>query len=517
MVLSNILNAAKFVKYLGSSKKTNKLQQQKVLIKLLKKARFTEFGQFYMFDSILQNSNIIKEFKKNVPIFNYTSIYNNWWYKTIEGKLDVCWPGKINFYALSSGTSDSSSKYIPITKDLLKGNKTVMIKQLLSLLNYQDVSFASVGKGWLTLSGSTELQKNDHFFAGDLSGITVKKSPIWFQPFYKPGKKIAKEKDWNKKIEEIVLKAPNWDIGFIVGVPAWVIMCVELIIKKYNLKNIHEIWPNFNFFVHGGVNFEPYKKSFEKMLGKKVTYIETYLASEGFLAYQEKQDKTFMKLVLNEHIYFEFIPFNEQNFDSDGELLPNPISLSIEEVEEKIDYAILISTNAGAWRYLIGDTIQFVHKKNAEIIITGRTKQFLSLVGEHVSIDNMNQAVLLASNDLFISIPEFTVAGFEDGNKFGHHWFIACNNSIKAPDLIKKIDDYLKNLNDDYVVERKSNLKTLRIHILKEAVFFDFLKNQNKVGGQQKFPRVLKGDILNKWNLFIKNYDFIDYCEYKEV
>ena len=201
----------------------------------------------------------------------------------MAGTPNVCWPGKIRYYALSSGTSEAASKFLPLTTDLLRGNKIAMIKQMLSLRTYEDIPLATVGKGWLALGGSTDLQKGAGYFAGDLSGITIKRSPFWFQPFYKPGKKIAREKDWNKKLEEIVEKAPQWDIGFLIGVPAWIQMCMEMIIARYQLKNIHEIWPNLSVFVHGGVHFEPYKKGFEKLLGKPITYIETYLPVKGLL------------------------------------------------------------------------------------------------------------------------------------------------------------------------------------------------------------------------------------------
>ena len=356
-------------KALGLPENNPRRQQLKVLKKLLRKARFTEFGQQYKFDEILMSNHPGKKFQELVPTFNYNSIYQKWWHKTIEGNADICWPGKIKYYALSSGTSEAASKYIPITNDLLRGNKMVMIKQLLSLRNYEDVPFVSLSKGWLTLGGSTDLQKNSDYYAGDLSGISQKKAPFWFQPFYKPGKKIAKQKDWNKKLEEIVEKAPQWDIGFIAGVPAWIQMLVEMIIKKYKLNNIHEMWTNFAFYVHGGVSFEPYKIGFEKLLGKPINYIETYLASEGFIAYQNKQNSKSMKLVTSQHIFLEFVPFDDKNFDADGEMIQNPKSLMIHEVEENKDYALLISTSGGTWRYLIGDTIRFVNKE--ECVIAG--------------------------------------------------------------------------------------------------------------------------------------------------
>ncbi|MEN9684544.1 MAG: hypothetical protein RLZZ28_330 [Bacteroidota bacterium] len=478
-------------------------QQMKVLKKLLRKARFTEFGQQYRFDEILLSKHPGKKFQELVPSFNYNKIYKEWWHKTIEGKADICWPGKIRYYALSSGTSESASKYIPITNEMLRGNKIVMIKQLLSLRTYEDIPYSSLGRGWLTLGGSTDLQKGADYYAGDLSGITVKKAPFWFQPFYKPGKKIAKQKDWNKKLKEIVEKAPEWDIGFLVGVPAWMQMCMEMVIARYKLNNIHEMWPNLAFFVHGGVSFEPYKKGFEKLLGKPVTYIETYLASEGFIAYQDRQHATGMRLVTGEHIFMEFVPFDDINFDADGEMIENPEALMIHEVETGKDYALLISTAAGTWRYLIGDTVRFIDKENCEILITGRTKHFLSLVGEHLSVENMSKAIQCVSEELNISIPEFTVAGIPDGNFFSHHWYIACNDAPDAATLGKMIDDKLKELNDDYAVERKSALKNVILTALPEAVFMDFMKSKGKVGGQHKFPRVLKGSLLTEWQAFL--------------
>lgn len=481
-----------------------KRQQIRVLKKLLKKARFTEFGQQYFFDEILLNRHPGKKFQELVPIFNYNSIHEKWWHKTLKGVPDVCWPGKIKYFALSSGTSESSSKYIPVTNDLMVGNRIVMLKQFLSLRTYEGVSWKNVGKGFLMLGGSTDLQKGPGYYAGDLSGITAKKVPFWFSPFYKPGKKIARTKDWNEKLEEIVRQAPNWDIGFVVGVPAWIQMCIEMVIQRYKLNNIHEIWPRLSFFVHGGVAFEPYKKGFEKLLAKPLTYIETYLASEGFIAYQDRENSTSMRLVTNEHMFLEFIPFDEKNFDSDGNLLQNPECLMIHEVEEGKDYALLMSTSSGAWRYMIGDTIRFTDKEHCEIIITGRTKHYLSLVGEHLSVDNMNHAIQLASDDLNLVIPEFTVAGEKFENLFAHHWYVASDDHID-PDVLRRcIDEKLKVLNDDYAVERTSALKEIMLDVLPESSFMEFMRLKGKIGGQHKFPRVLKGEMLQDWQTFIR-------------
>lgn len=481
-------------------------QQIKVLKKLLRKARFTEFGQRYRFDDILLSNHPGKKFQQMVPACDYNKIYDSWWYKTKEGIPDVCWPGVIKYFALSSGTSDATSKYIPITKDLIRSNTITSFKQLLSLTKYENVPKSAVGKGWLILGGSTQLQKGPTYFAGDLSGIQQKNIPFWFQGLglYKPGKKIAKVKDWATKLEEVVNNAPNWDIGFIVGVPAWLQLCMEKIIEKYNLKNIHEMWPNLAFYVHGGVAMEPYKKGFEKLLGKPITYIETYLASEGFLAYQNRQGTHGMHLALNNNVFFEFIPFDDKNFDSEGNMVDEPEAYMIHEIEENKDYAILISTNAGAWRYAIGDTVRLVDRERSEIVITGRTKHFLSLVGEHLSVDNMNKAIEMVSEELDIFIPEFTVAGIPYGNFFAHQWYLATDDAADAEDLRQRIDLKLKELNDDYEVERRHALKDVLVNVLPEKTFMDFMKAKGKEGGQHKFPRVLKGKMLEDWEQFLQ-------------
>ncbi len=481
-------------------------QQLKVLKKLLRKARFTQFGQLYKFDEILLSRHIGKKFQQLVPTYNYSKIYNEWWYKALEGQADVCWPGQIKYFALSSGTSEAASKYIPITKDLIRSNTVTSFRQLLSLTRYEHLPTSAIGKGWLMLGGSTELQKGPTYYAGDLSGIQQKNIPFWFLGLglYKPGKKIAKQQDWGKKLEEIVVNAPNWDIGFIVGVPAWLQLCLEKIIERYNLKNIHEMWPNLSVYVHGGVAMEPYKKGFAKLLGKPLLYIETYLASEGFLAYQTRQETKGLQLAINNNIFFEFVPFDDDNFDVDGNMVDKPKVLMLHEIELNKNYAILISTNAGAWRYAIGDTIKLIDKEKSEIIITGRTKHFLSLVGEHLSVDNMNKAIELASEELNISIPEFTVAGVPYGSFFAHQWYIATSDAVNAAVLAEKIDDHLKILNDDYAVERKHALKDIKVEVLSQSVFLAFMNAKGKVGGQHKFPRVLKGDMLAEWKLFLE-------------
>jgi hypothetical protein len=256
--------------------------------------------------------------------------------------------------------------------------------------------------------------------------------------------------------------------------------------------------------VHGGVSFDPYKKGFSKLLGKPIHYIETYLASEGFIAYQAFPEKKSMRLVLNNGIFYEFIPFEDKNFNSSGEVKPDAESLSIDQVEEGKEYAILLSTCSGAWRYLIGDVIKFVSVQESEIIITGRTKHFLSLCGEHLSVDNMNKAIELVSDEMNIDIKEFTVAGVPHGSLFAHHWFIGTNDEVDVKVLRDKLDHRLKELNDDYAVERSAALKEVKVDIFPVKVFYEWMESKGKAGGQNKFPRVLKKAQLDEWMDFLE-------------
>jgi hypothetical protein len=484
--------------------------QKKELKELLMAASQTEFGKYYNFSRILNNfrfgqKQFYESFKANVPVHNYNKIHNDWWKLALKGVKNVCWPGRLKYFALSSGTSEASSKYIPVTKDMTKAIQKTSIRQILTLSKY-DLDPETFEAGILMLGGSTHLNKRGSYFEGDLSGIQAARLPFWFQHFYKPGKKIAKNRNWDSKLDEIARQASQWDIGVIVGVPAWIQILMEKIIRHYNVKNIHEIWPNLKVYVHGGVSFDPYRKGFEKLLGRPIYYIETYLASEGFIAFQAYPNKRSMRLVLNNGIFYEFVPFEESNFDSNGELLPEAKTYLIDEVEEGRDYALLISSCAGAWRYLIGDVIRFTSLEESEIIITGRTKHFLSLCGEHLSVDNMSKAIELVSNDYNITIPEFTVAGIPHGSLFAHHWFIGTDSQANANELKERIDKHLKELNDDYAVERSAALKEIIVEILPVKTFYQYMESKGKVGGQNKFPRVIKNAQLDDWKNFLQKY-----------
>ncbi len=510
-ILGKLIKGSLKLKELLPVRKKNPIKMQKrVLLKLLFKAQNTKFGQKFDFFNILEKGLLANEntffesYQNNVPVFDYDSIFENWWYMLLKGEKNVTWPGKIKYFALSSGTSGSPSKHIPVSKEMIKAIHRSSIRQMIALSSYKAISADNLDKGYLMLGGSIDLtQINNDYFEGDLSGITAGKMPVWFEKYYKPGREIASTKNWEEKLEKITQKAKDWDISFLVGVPAWIQLLVEKIIKEYNLNNIHEIWPNLTAFTHGGVSMEPYKHSFEKLLGKPISYIETYLASEGFLAYQPEPESD-MQLVLNNGIFFEFIPFNDDNFDSDGNLLKNVNALLINQVVENEEYAILISTVAGAWRYLIGDTIKFTNVAEFKIKITGRTKHFLSLCGEHLSVDNMTKAIEMASEHFKADFREFTVFGKKEEDSFSHNWFVGSDTPVNELALAKYIDQAIGSLNDDYIVERQHALKFLNLKVLPVNIFYKFLEKNNKFGGQNKFPRVLKQpELIADWVSFI--------------
>jgi len=477
--------------------------QKKELIKLLRKAQFTAIGEHYKFSKLLNMPNVELAFKNSVAVHDYKSMYKRWWYRALNGETYVTWPGKVKYFALSSGTSEASSKYIPVTADMLKGIKLATLHQLVSTTKY-DFPLDFYEKGILMIGGSTHLQYNGTYYEGDLSGITAGNIPFWFQHFYKPGRRISKTTDWATKLNEMVRKAPEWDIGILVGVPAWVQILMERIIEEYKLKSIHDIWPNLSAYVHSGVSFKPYQKSFEKLMSKPIMYQESYLASEGYVAYQNRPNAEGMEMILNNGIYYEFVPFNNANFDEDGNLKEKPLALSIGEVEVGTEYALLMTTNAGAWRYLLGDTIKFVDKKRSEIVITGRTKHFISICGEHLSQDNMNRAIELMQENLDVEVKEFTVAGIRHESLFAHHWYIGTDDTLDPELARQKIDEHLKNLNDDYRVERMEAIKDVFVTVLPSQVFYDYMKHQGKEGSANKFPRVLKNSRFDHWEEYLK-------------
>jgi hypothetical protein len=500
-ILKQIVNAGKRITLPFSLNQEKAYRQQlRTLRKLLTRAEYTKFGAQYNFSGILSSNNLHRSFKSQVPLMDYSRMHE-WWQQEYNGQEDVTWPGKVEYFALSSGTSEGSSKYIPVSQDMIKSITKASIRQIISIAK-TDIPKDFLTKDYLMISGSTSLYFNDEgkTYAGDLSGITGSNVPGWFERFSKPSHDIRGEKSWHNKIDRMVEEAPNWDVVVIAGVPAWIQILFERIIERYKLKSIHDLWPNFSVYIWGGVAIEPYRKSLDQLLERPIMYFETYLASEGFVAYQAKKDGKGMRLNFRNGMYFEFVPFNEANFDTSGNLRDNTVTMSIKQVELNKEYAIILSTCSGAWRYLIGDTIRFVDLDSCEIKITGRTKHFLSLCGEHLSVDNMNQAISRLSDTLGAPINEYTVKGQSHNGRHSHHWYIACDKTGLDEKMVSQLlDKNLAEINDDYATERKHALSEIRLTILANEKFIGWMQEQGKFGSQNKFPRVLTNEKYLEW------------------
>lgn len=475
--------------------------QLKTLNKLLRFASKTDFGHHYGFQEILESYDMVETFRKQVPITDYEQFYQNWLHRAIDGERDVAWPGIIKYYALSSGTTGSPSKRIPVTKHMIRSFQRTTIKQFTSITDL-DLPDGFYQKSFLAVGGSSKLEKVGNHIEGDLSGILKKHTSIVLLPLTKPDPETAAIKDWNEKLERMVEMAPSWDISTIAGVPSWCIMLMERIVQRYNVNNIHDIWPNLELYMYGGVYVEPYLPRLHKVVGRPIHIRNTYLASEGYFAYQASKDSVGMKLLLNTGIFFEFVPFNTDNFDEQGNVRSGAQTLTVNEVRTGEDYALVISTNAGLWRYMIGDLVQFTDVEKREIKITGRIKQYLSLVGEHLSLDNINVAIQRASEELQIDIPEFCL--FADTALQCHRWYFGSSVKIDGKLLMQTVDRILGELNDDYRAVRKYG--TLREPIptcTQINVFYRFMEVKGKLGSQNKFPRVMNQHQSKEWTLFI--------------
>ena len=476
--------------------------QQKVLKSLLETAKNTQFGEHYNFQNILESENISETFSKTIPYYDYNEINKKWWSKLHDGEENVTWPGTPNYFALSSGTTGKTSKKIPVTDAMLSAIKQAGIDQVTALSNF-DLPAEFFTKEAMMLGSSTDLAEKDDHLEGEISGITASNIPSWFKGFYKPGEDIAKIDDWDKRVETIAKRAKQWDIGALSGIPSWMELMLKEVIDYHNLENIHDIWPNLQVYTSGGVAFGPYKKSFNALLGKPVTVIDTYLASEGFLAFQARPETTAMQLVTNGGIYFEFVPFKPEYINQDGSLKDNAPSITLKDVELEQDYVLIISTVSGAWRYLIGDTIEFTDIEKAEIKITGRTKFFLNTVGSQLSVNKLDDAIRYLEEEFNTTIPEYTLCAkrFDDG--FYHSWYLGSQNlNEDNTKIVEALDGYLKTANKNYKVARSKALEGVKVSVVKPEVFADWSGANKKKGGQVKMERVMGEDKFKEWEAF---------------
>ncbi|WP_143960864.1 GH3 family domain-containing protein [Litoribacter populi] len=498
-----IKKAIEFGEKLNSDQSPREAQLE-VLESLLDKAKDTSFGLYYGFQQILDDDeNIEKTFAKKVPYHDYDDMYNKWWCKLRDRHEDITWPGLNEYFAVSSGTT-SASKYIPVTDDMLDAIRKTGLKQIMTLSKY-DLPGDFFEKQIMMLGSSTDLKEENGFLEGEISGISASRIPFWFKNFYKPGEEISSIEDWDERVEAIAKKAKEWDIGSISGIPSWIELMMKKVIEYHKVENIHDIWPNLAVYTPGGVAFEPHKKSFEKLLAHPLIYIDTYLASEGFLAFQSRPDTSSMTLVVDNGVFFEFVPFKPENMTESGGIHPDAPALTIDQVEEGEDYILVISTVAGAWRYMIGDTIQFTDKEKCEIIITGRTKFFLNVVGSQLSVHQMDMAIEQIQEQFSIAIPEFTVAAVKKDGEYIHRWYFGVDgDGTDETALAEELDKILQENNKNYKVARSKSLKGVETKIIPVDLFNDFNEFKKKKGGQVKFAKVMKEEAFEEWENFVK-------------
>ena len=482
----------------------NHIEAQEELLKdLLETAKKTQFGEHYGFEKILESENIPKTFAQKVPYFDYHKINKKWWSKLHDGETDVTWPNTPSYFALSSGTTGKTSKRIPVTDEMIDAIKSSGIKQVLSLHNF-DLPSDFFEKEIMMLGSSTDLQEKDEHLEGEISGISASNIPFWFKGYYKPGEDIAKIDDWDERVLHIAKNAKNWDIGALSGIPAWIELMLKKVITYHNLNNIHEIWPNLQVYTSGGVAFSPYEKSFNALLGKPVTVIDTYLASEGYIATQTRPETDAMQLNTDNGIYFEFVPMNPDYIKEDGSLKDDAPAITLKEVELNQDYILIISTVSGAWRYLIGDTIAFTDIEKAEIKITGRTKFFLNTVGSQLSVNKMDDAMQHLEEQFSTKISEYTICAkrFEDG-EFYHSWYLGTDLNKDEKEVANTLDAFLKSANKNYKVARSKALKGVKVNIIPVDKFYAWSDQNKKKGGQVKMERVMKEDKFADWEAFV--------------
>jgi hypothetical protein len=473
--------------------------QEDQLRDLLETARDTAFGKYYDFARILESDDIRKTYREEVPIFDYATINERWW-KQQRRNPDITWPGRPGFFALSSGTTGKKSKRIPVTDEMLACTQGVGRSQAESLANF-DIPAELFEKEILMLSSSADLDERDGWKEGEISGINVSNMPEFMDGVYKPGLEIAQIDDWNERVQRIAEEAPKWDIGALAGIPSWMVMMLRKIIEHNRLNNIHEIWPNLSIFTTGGVAFEPYRETFESLLDHPIIIMDTYLASEGFFAFNARPDTMSMQIALDHGMYFEFVPHDERGFDEAGTILDKPLALDFRDVEEGQDYALIVSTPAGAWRYMIGDTIKFTDKERMEIVITGRTKYFLNVVGSQLSEEKLNKAIATLNKKTGAQVKEFCVGAVkrEEDGEYVHQWVLGLESGELDPETAKReLDEHLREVNKNYDVARRKALKDLRVRVEPADQLYAFLEQTKKKGGQIKFPKVMPEERLRE-------------------
>lgn len=473
--------------------------QREVLQHLVTSAQYTEFGRKYNFSNLFN----LKSFKKTVPIHEYDDL-KPYIERMMQGEENILWNELINWFAKSSGTTSDKSKFIPVSDESLQDNHFQASKDVLS--NYYK-NFPSsdllTGKG-LVVGGSHQISTiHDDIHYGDLSAVLMQNSPFWGQWLRTPELSIALLDEWESKIEKLAQTTANENVTSLAGVPTWTLLLLKRILDIKQKQTIKEVWPNLELYIHGGVSFLPYREQFEKIIGAPINYLEIYNASEGFIAGQECPGDDGMLLFTEHGIFYEFMPVEEYG-------KPHPKTIGLNEVKTGVNYAPVISTTGGLWRYLIGDTIQFTSVNPYKIKVSGRLKHFINAFGEEVIVDNADKAIAMACEKTNTIVNDYTVAPvyFSDGDNGTHEWLVEFD---KEPSSIKtftqELDAALKSINSDYEAKRSKDI-ALRMPLLKampKGTFNEWLRSKGKLGGQHKVPRLSNERIIVEEILQLQN------------
>ena len=458
--------------------------QEELLFNLIEKAKSTEIGKLYDFSSI----KTYEEFASRIPVKNYEG-YRNLIERSRLGENNIFWPTPIKWFAKSSGTTSTKSKFIPVSMDSLEDCHYAASKDLLCMyLNNNENSSLFTGKS-LRLGGSKELYRENGTAFGDLSAILIDNMPFWAEFSSTPSNKVSLMSDWETKMDAIVNETINENVTSLAGVPSWMLVLLNNVLDKTEKTSLFDIWPNLEVYFHGGVSFNPYLAQYQKILPKKdFKYYEIYNASEGFFAIQDKNHSSELLLMLDYGIYYEFIPMETHG-------TPNQRVIPLSEVEKGKNYAVIITTNAGLWRYKIGDTVRFTSISPYRIKVSGRTKHHINVFGEELIIENAENALKKVCKKTKSEIVDYTAAPvFMQGKENGaHEWLIEFKTPPIDIDYFNELfDNALKALNSDYEAKRYNNmtLNKPKINVAREKLFYDWLKQNNKLGGQHKVPRL---------------------------
>ncbi len=458
--------------------------QEELLLNLIQTAENTAIGKQYDFNSIKS----YQTFTERIPISTYEDLEPNI-DKTRKGEQNILWPTPIKWFAKSSGTTNAKSKFIPVSNEALENCHYKASKDLLSLyLNNNENSQLFTGKS-LRLGGSKQLYENNNTYFGDLSAILIENMPIWAEFSSTPSNKVSLMSDWETKLGAIINETKIENVTSFAGVPSWMLVLLNKLLEETGKQNLLEIWPNLEVYFHGGVSFDPYREQYQKIIPSSAfQYYEIYNASEGFFAIQDLNNSNDLLLMLDYGIFYEFIPMDKFG-------TPEQTAIRLDEVELNKNYAIVITTNSGLWRYLIGDTVRFTSLNPYRIRVTGRTKHHINVFGEELMIENTDQAIAKTCQLTQTEIVDYTVAPvFMNGKEKGaHEWIIEFKKVPTNIDIFQKtLDETLQTLNSDYEAKRYNNmtLNPLIINVAKPNLFYDWLKKQDKLGGQHKIPRL---------------------------